>query len=342
VHPRLTLLLLSMLTLGCGDATKPPEDDPGDGISRDPGVGTDWGDPEVASEWVTGAAAQALDATRHFTFAPLPETAGEMSRAAAVRVATAYFTTLLTSIGNTSEALEEQHGGAIDFAALTMCGRVIPISAPFLPSTVRPEAEWARNLMAGRYAFEFCEGTGPRAVGLEMAATADVTIADDGTLRYPGVPIIYGNEFLSFGIPPRLRFTPDIFVYGLWALSPEGAVKALYSRVHAPVQSVPRATGCLWWVDPCVGNLARHWRLELAEPVPIRRQGATEDELAQVFYVQVGFGARGPGGVYVPAREQPPPAYEVADFMNQHTVIDSILLTLAEPLAMDSFTVAGE
>ena len=29
----------------------------------------------------------------------------------------------------------------------------------------------------------------------------------------------------------------------------------------------------------------------------------------------------------------------VVDFMQQHTVIDSVLLTLAAPLAMDSFTV---
>jgi hypothetical protein len=43
----------------------------------------------------------------------------------------------------------------------------------------------------------------------------------------------------------------------------------------------------------------------------------------------------------VPSREQPPPGYEVADFMEQHIVIDSILLTLATPLAMDSFTLAG-
>ena len=31
---------------------------------------------------------------------------------------------------------------------------------------------------------------------------------------------------------------------------------------------------------------------------------------------------------------------EVADFMEQHIVVDSILLTLARPLAMDSFTLA--
>jgi hypothetical protein len=323
-----------MLALGCGDTTKPSEGNPG---IPDEGLPLD--DPAVSAEWVTGAAAQALDGTRHFVFAPLPETAGEMSREAAVAVANAFFTFLLTSVGNLQQALQEQHGQSIDFAALTMCGRVIPISAAFLPSPIRAEAQWAHNLMAGRYAFEFCEGTGPRAVGLEVAATAGVTIAADGSLQFPDAPVIAGNEFLAFGIPPRLRFTPDLFSYGLWGLSPEAAVQTLYARVHTAVQSVPRATGCLWLEGPCRGHLARHWRLETAEPVAIRRQGATEDELAQVFYVQVGFGARAPNGVYVPSREQPSPTSEVVDYPAQ-TVIDTLLLALAEPLVMDSFTLA--
>jgi hypothetical protein len=292
---RLLVLLISILGLGCDHSTKPTEDDPGVRPNDDPGIALE--DPEVAPEWVTGAAAKALDGTRHFIFSPLPDAVGELSQERAVAVANALFVGLVTSTGNLRASLEEQHGRAIDFTALTMCGRIIPISAPFLPSPVRPEAQWARNLMAAKYAFEFCEGTGPRAVGLEVAVTAGVTIADDGTLRFPSVPIIYGNEFLAFGIPTRLRYSLEIFYYGLWALSPEAAVQALYSRVHTPIQSVPQATGCLWWVDPCLRNLACHWRLEVAEPISIRRQGSTEDEMAQVFYVQVGFGARAPGGV---------------------------------------------
>jgi hypothetical protein len=325
---RFILLLLSMLAPGCGDSTGPSQR----------------GDVAVAPERVTGTAAQALDANRHFVFSPLPAVEGEMSREEAVAVANAFFASLLNSVGNLKAALEEQHGRRIDFASLTMCGQVIPIAAPFLPTPIRPEAQYARNWIAGRYAFEFCQPNGVRTVGLEASAAAGVTIAADGTLRYPDPPIIFGNEFLAFGIPRSLRLIPGSWTHGLWALSPEAAVQALYSRVHTPIQTVPQATGCLWWLEPCVAHMARHWRLETAEPVAIRRQGAAEDELAQVFYVQVGLGAPGakmPGGVYVPSREQPPPAIEVVDFMQQHTVIDSVLLTLAAPLAMDSFTVAG-
>jgi hypothetical protein len=325
VNPRLTLLLLSLLVLGCDDSSGPGEDEPG-----------------VPREWVTGAAAQALDASGHFIFDPMPAAAGELSREQAAAVANAFFTTLRNSVGNLKEALEEQHGRAIDFAALTMCGRVIPVSAPFLPSPLRPEAQYARNLMAARYAFEFCEGTQAKAVGLEVAVTAGVTVAHDGTLQFPDFPIIYGNEFLVFGIPARLQFGPNI-VLGLWALTPEAAVKALYLRVHTPVQTVPRATGCMWAVTPCQAKGARHWRLETAEPVAIRRQGSPAEELAQVFYVQIGesAGAQEAGGVYVPSLVQPPPVNDIREFPD-HAVVDTLLLALAEPLAMDSFTVAGE
>jgi hypothetical protein len=79
--------------------------------------------------------------------------------------------------------------------------------------------------------------------------------------------------------------------------------------------------------------------METAEPVLIRRKGAPQDELAQVFYVQVGPGANTPGGVYVAALLQPSPAYFVVDFI-PGAVRDSVLLSLSEPLAMDPFTVA--
>jgi hypothetical protein len=325
MNRRFILLLFSMLALGCGDSTGPSQG----------------GDVSVAPEWVTGPAAQALDGTRHFVFSPLPPVEGEMPRDKAIAVANAFIIFLLNSVGNLKAALVEQHGRSIDFARLTMCGRVIPIAGPFLPTPIRAEAQYARNWIAGRYAFEFCQPNGDRAVGLEVSAAAGVTIAD-GTLRFPDVPIIFGNEFLAFGIPLRLRLIPGAFNYGLWALSPEAAVQALYSRVQTPIQSVPQATGCLWGLTPCMAHAARHWRLEIVEPVSIRRQGAAEDELAQVFYVQVGLGAPGakmPGGVYVPSREQPPPALEVVDFMEEHIYIDSVMLALAAPLAMDSFTV---
>lgn len=320
---RIVAPLLALLTVGCSEP-----------------IGPNQGGLAVSPAWVTGPAAEALDATNHFTFASMTTGLDELSRAQAVTVAEAFFTTVASSAGNLGAALEEQHGGPIDFAALTTCGRVIPILAPFLPSVVPVEAQFVRNTMAAKYEVEFCQPNGIRAVGVEVAVAAKVTVTAQGTLQFPEPPIINGNEFISFGVPLRPLADRDIS-YGLWALGPEAAVQAVYTLLRTPIQSVPQATGCLYFLNPCTGHFARFWRMETAEPVPIRRQGATQDELAQVFYVQVGPGANSPGGVYVAASIQPSPAYLVFDVVrDQRTVTDSVLLDLSAPLTMDPFTVA--
>jgi len=321
---RIVSPLVALLAVGCNDPTGPGQ-----------------GRLAVSPEWVTGPAAEALDATNHFIFAPLPTGSDELSRDEAITVAKAFYTTVATSAGNLRAALEEQHGGRIDFAALTPCGRMIPISAPFLPSVVPPEVQYVRNVMAAKYEVEFCDRNRIKAVGLDVSVATQVTITPEGRLRFPLLPIIYGNEFLAFGIPLRpVHDRPGS--YGLWILSPEAAVQAVYTLLRTPIQSVPQATGCLWLLNPCTEQAARLWRMEIAEPVLIRRQGATQDELAEVFYVQAGLGPNTHRGVYVPAPIQPSPAYLVYDFVrDQQAFTDSVLLNLSGPLAMDSFTVAG-
>jgi hypothetical protein len=255
-------------------------------------------------------------------------------------MANAFFTTVGSATGNLEAFLEEQHGGPIDLAALTPCSRVVPIAAPFLPSAVPAEAQNVRNVMAARYEVEFCQRNGVKAVGVDVSVATTLTISEQGTLRFPDPPIVYGGEFVAFGIPLSPPSPPRDGSYGLWALSPEAAVQAVYNLFRIPIQSVPQATGCLWFLNPCTAHAARLWRMETAEPVLIRRNGAAQDELAQVFYVQVGLGANTPGGVYVAALLQPSPAYFVVDYIPD-AVRDSVLLSLSEPLAMDPFTVAG-
>lgn len=318
-------ILLALLAGGCHDSIGPTRED-----------------VAVSPEWVTGPAAAALDASNRFIFAPRPTGPDELSSDQARIMAKAFYTWLASSVGDLKDALEEQHGGSINFAAVTPCDRVIPISAPFLPADIPAEAQYVRDAMAARYEVELCQRDVIKAVGLDVSITTKVTVTAEGTLRWPEPPIITGNDFFAFGIPRRPEILRDGSSYGLWALSPEAAVRAIYTLLHIPVQTVPEATGCLWVLIPCIEHGARLWRMETAQPVLIRRQGAAEDELAQVFYVQVGLGANTPGGVYVAALVQPSPAYLVYHYVrDQQNVTDSVLLTLSGPLAMDSFIVAG-
>ena len=194
--------------------------------------------------------------------------------------------------------------------------------------------------MAARYEVEFCRPDGRKAVGIDVAVAATtVTVTAQGTISLADLPIINGNEFVIFGIPPRPIPDPDIFRFGLWDLSAEQAVQAVYTFVRTPIRTVPEATGCTWFLDPCAGHNARLWRMETAEPVPIRRQGATQDEMIHVFFVTVGLGG---GGVYVAASDQPEPAYLVYDLTSEPgTVVDSVLLNRSGPLAMQPFTVVS-
>lgn len=321
---RIVSILLALLAGGCNDSIGPTRED-----------------VAVSPEWVTGPAAAALDASNRFIFAPLPTRADELSSDQARIMAKAFYTLVANSLGDLKDALEEQHGASINFAAVTPCDRVIPISAPFLPADIPAEAQYVRDAMTARYEVELCQRDVIKAVGLDVSITTKVTVTPEGTLLWPEPPIITGNDFFTFGIPLRPQILRD-GSYGLWALSPEAAVHAIYTLLHIPVQTVPEATGCLWFLIPCIEHAARPWRMETAQPVLIRRQGAAEDELAQVFYVQVGLGANTPGGVYVAALVQPSPAYLVYHYVrDQQNVTDSVLLTLSGPLAMDSFTVAG-
>ena len=320
------VLLLAPLAAACSEPIGPSQDG-----------------ETVSLEWVTGPAAAALDADHRFMFAPFAPASDELSRDQAAAVAAAYYKTVANSVGNLKGVLENQHGGSIDFTALTPCGRIIPISAPFQSVQVDPDYQFLRNEVAPVYQIELCQSDGSRTVGVDVSVATTVTIASDGMIRNPDPPVIGGSDFFPFGVP--LRFDAplrDGESYGLWALSPEAAVRTVYTMLHTRIRSVPQVTGCLEYVNPCAGHTARLWRLETAEPVPIRRRGATEDELAQVFFVQVGLGVNRPGGVYVAAAIQPAPAYSYFDVpQGQQTVSDSVLLALSEPLVMDSFTIAS-
>jgi hypothetical protein len=309
------------------------------------------GDASVSPEWVTGAAAAALDADNRFMFPPLPARAGELSRDSAVTYAEIFFADFLAnSIGNVTADLQEQHGAPIDFAALRPCGRVIPIQAPFLPADLPMEVQWARNAIAAKYEVTVCQADGTKAAGVELSVATNWIITPEGHLRSPDPPIISGNEFFSFGIPRRFpRTLPETswIWFGWWMVGPEAAVRAVYTLLRTPVRSVPQATGCHYGMAPCTDHSSLLWRMETAVPVAIRRQGAAQEEQAQEFYVRAWpvpplVGGPVPPPVYVAARTQPKPAYLVYDYVrDQQTVVDSVLLTLSGPLAMDSFTVAA-
>lgn len=202
----------------------------------------------MQTAWVVGLAKADLGADGRFNLAsPLPNVAGELSRDQSLQLANAAVAFVGRAVGGLREAIESDHGGPINWAILTPCGRRI---TPVFSNLEDPGATvpaYVRTPTGPSYYVEYCEGPGARAVEVQVFARTLARVLPDGSIQFP-VPS--GTEFVVLGIPLHQPIDR----------SPELAVELVFHRLGERIASVPEQDGCTIVVPVCedrgAGDLA--------------------------------------------------------------------------------------
>lgn len=261
--------------------------------------------PDVRS-LVTEEVAARLDANGHFLL-PTPLAPGGraiLSPAEAFALARGFLQTFLanpnfTAIPGTLDprrVIEEAHGRPIDWSEVSV-GTEILYAGTYIEVLPDSAPNHAHNPYGPKY-FAPLIHDGRQAASLSVAAYAtDVSVAPDGLLKYP---TSHGGEFRTAAV----RFDDPV---GL-PMTPESAVSFAVGELSVRVSAVPRLRIAeLPWAPH-----AARWRLELEEPVRVRR--LLDDVVVETDVVYVGptgslfedIGSRGiRPRILIPAPTQP-------------------------------------
>jgi hypothetical protein len=251
--------------------------------------------PDVR-EWVTGAAADALDPDGRFVLAPLPpvpgmplvslEWAGELAFAAVRSLQDALVPPGFESL---LDFMERTHGGPIDWSNVEL-GRTVGYSAesPFEPLPDSLVSPWRRRFAPHHIVGVWVGGRQVAAVSVS-AFTGDYEIDPSGRIISPQGS---GGTFRFLGVHRS--------VVTHHPLHPEEAVREVGLQTGARVTEVPRL------VMPGVGISAHgsSWALELDREVEFEAVHTT----ARIRSRRVHLAASPSGGPIhwlVPMEEQP-------------------------------------
>lgn len=242
-----------------------------------------------ASEFVVGAAAEALDQDGRFRLSPPERTRpDEISQDRAVAIAAAWVRTFGPIKRPT---LEVQHGSPINLAALRPCERVLYAESAFesLPQDYDPlyHRQYGPWWLVG-----LCDGSRP-VLTVAVSAYASHIELDGSQLRLPkirGMDVYLSAVGADWDGP-----VPD---------SPERAVRRIAEQTGTRISEVP----VLVAPDPALARpQAATWRLRTERPVRARGREAT---LLEVFVgasngVAIGPIRQPPAEVVIPADSQP-------------------------------------
>jgi hypothetical protein len=226
------------------------------------------------SRFLTSDAATRLDASGALVVPTEPLTLSSrptVSRAHAQQLAAVYARQFGPLIRST---IERDHRGPIDFAHLTLCGRVFYADAPVeeLPDNV---SDPVRRAYGSWWLVSLCGASNLPTVSVAVSVHATALQIVDGRLVFP---FSQGGEFLMLGIPRQLGALP---------VSPEDAVATVATTSSALVTAVPVLEAPL----PSDGmpQMAR-WHVLLDHPSTLRAaQGSTLHRRADYFFGRAYF-----------------------------------------------------
>lgn len=225
--------------------------------------------PDV-TQWVTGEALQALDASGHFVLSPveIPAERPIIGQQQALDLAVAYLRTSATNSALVDWVTAQRRGQRVDLATIQPSRRVEVAISPY--ETTPPEFGDATLRFRGSfYIVRFLENGEP-AVSVGVAAHAtDVTIVD-GKVQFPSH---HGSEFIIAGDPPGLGFENPI--------SPEGATRIAAEATGARIDRQPLLRGPNWLLS----QFYSRWLLHLDRPVRFRRVATGAVIEASIVYV---------------------------------------------------------
>ncbi len=292
-------------------------------MSCGPSTGPSDGGPlRIDPAWVVGPVARAVGPDGLLVLSNLlPTRPGEISLAAAQTLADAVIRFVGGAPGGLREYIVGEHGAPIDFATLRRCGRATPHwtnladPGPLIPQDFRTS-------LGDSYFLDYCKPDRVTAVTVEVYVRTEARVRDDGTIQFPPPP--GGTQFTPRGVP--LHGGPD--------LSPEFAIQRAFAMTGLRISEVPELDGCLNVIAICTPYLGIRWRVTVERKVRIKLASGAELDTDQ-FAVQVGYGAREPGGVYAYSPVQPGPTWQ--QFDRTGGGLDSTQLRLVRPLALEPF-----
>lgn len=166
-------------------------------------------------------------------------------------------------------ALEEDHGGPIDFGTLVVCPRAYYAASPVEPLPQEIPSYYHR-LFGPRWLVSLCDGRGEQQVSIAVSALATELDIANGHLIYGG-DSQHGAEFEILGVPRslgELPISPERAVF----LATDVAQPRRIAKVHQLVVPVP-GTGF---------PQTAHWQLDLESSAALRvatADGAVTDRV---------------------------------------------------------------
>lgn len=243
-----------------------------------------WQLTTVAPEWVTGAAATAVDPASGLFQVPVAEGAG-YDAAHARALAHGYVRAFVTDgpFNNSRPVAEQDRGGRISWDRLAPCGRTVLVETPWgapPPAIPRPLGR-ARG---PRWAVSFC---GPRGAELAIGVSEDSRSLDvvDGALVWTDLDSLSG-VFSMAGVPERY---PSGF-----PLTPEDAVATAFARFGTRIIEPPTPFDQLSPNGSSQMPFCASWRLVLEAPVEVHRADGSGAAVVDVLFLRNAPGCYSP------------------------------------------------
>ncbi len=230
----------------------------------------------VDPQWVTGAAAAALDSiTGRITLINPPGT--YVARLAADSVALAILHAVRTPspLDSAQSQLQGDRGGPIDFAGLHLCGAVTYEWTPFgdFPSSVPP---FAARALGSQWAVPICGRDESAQISIGVAdSPRQFSVVDDTLDVYRSQDL--NGAFSLAGVPAR-------YPTGL-PLTPERAIEAVFTATAERVATVPVAFDQL---SNGLGELplCASWRMSVERAVTVKDPTAGSAWITSEFFVR--------------------------------------------------------
>jgi len=209
--------------------------------------------PSAVRSVVTGSAANAIGADGRIQLAAPPAIATDSELTAAQAVT---FASLWTRdfAPMTRTWLEHTHGAAIDFKALSSCGRTLYARTAFNAPPQNIPGPY-RRFIGPWWLVTFCDAGGSPSISVAISAWAtDLTVVG-GKLHFPRVS---GTEVVAVGVP--------MGHVGEYPMAPEAAIAAAAQVTGRRISEVPELITPLQTDGP--PQLAR-WHLTLEGPATV-------------------------------------------------------------------------
>lgn len=278
----------------------------------------------VSDEWVTGAAAAAVDPqTGLFVLAPPLSRVLTIQAAESAAVAHIRFALNPAMVGNSRATLEQDHGGAIaQWDALLPCGRTVYAQTPF-DVAPEPAPSDLQRYVTSTWAVTLCgpDGLPDVSMGITDVRTGarmvgpDFVLGDVDSLR---------NAHSSIGLPAG-------WDDGLW-VTPEDAVRELFLATNVRIRAVP--AGHVRWGPGMTVPAYLNWRLELETPViGSFESGEVSAPVASVIVRRVATNDT-EFEFMIPIKEQPPHVWIPYPVQFDPLIVDSVAVPLIHPIEL--------